>query len=327
MVSGRGIARLLWSTAVLLMIPVAGRAEQHGAEAVRPSIGTCHQPDFFFLNVEADPIEIRPGEIPRCRFSVMRYLPDEAYHPSSLDELATSLEPGVPVCLLIHGAFVSYESAVRDYPALYRQVVHAGGHRPVHFIAVHWPAEFNLLPCPCVKLNQLERRADAIGMCVARFLAMLPAENPVCLLGHSLGTRITAQALQALAYQMVPDPISAATGCRRRIRAVFTAATIDHHWLNPGERFDGAIGRVECMLNFTNLLDPALKAYPLNDPLLHHPLGQNGLICFDRWKLGDQAEKVRQRDVSVAVHCGHFVESYYAQPSVINRLIPYVYFD
>lgn len=326
MTHGRGTLCWFYSMAVLWITPNLGLAE-HAAEAIRPSIGTCHQPDFFFLGVEAVPKEIRSGEIPSCRYSVSRFLPDQAYHPSSLEELTASLKPGVPVCLMIHGAFVTYESAVQDYPALYRQVVHAGGHRPLHVIAVHWPAGFNLLPCPCVKLNQLERRTDAIGLCIARFLAMLPPENPVCLLGHSLGTRITAQALQALSYGTVPDPVSNATGCRRRIRVVFTAATIDHHWLNPGKRFDRAIDRAECLLNFTNVFDPALKAYPLNDPLLHYPLGQFGLNCFDRKKLGWQTEKITERDVSLAVGCSHFIEAYFAEPAVINGLIPYVYFD
>lgn len=328
MVFGRGVAYDLLALFVLTYcVQTTDAGQEVAVESVPASIGTCRQPDFFFLNVKADPIEIRPGQIPACRFSVSRYQPDGTYHPSSVEEMAASFRPGVPVCLQIHGAFVSLEWAARDAPDLYRQIVHAGDHRPLHVIVVHWPAEFNLLPCPCVKLNQLERRADAIGMCIARFLAMLPPENPVCLLGHSLGSRIVAVALQALSRGQIEDPVSPKTGRRRRIRVVFTAATIDHHWLNPGERLEHAIDRAECLLTFTNIFDPALKAYPLNDPLLHHPLSQFGLTCFDRKKLGWQAEKITERDASLAVGCGHFAERYYSKPAVMNWLIRYVYFD
>jgi hypothetical protein len=229
--------------------------------------------------------------------------------------------------LLTHGAFVSTELAAEKSPEHYSRIVHAGGNRPLHLIAIHWPSEVNLCPCPPVQLNEIARKADAVGLCLARFLAMIPADHPVCLLGHSLGCRASAVALQALSRGLVSDPVSPTTGDRRRIRVVFTAATIDHHWLNPGERLEHALNRAECLLNFTNLLDPALKAYPLTDPLLHHPLGQNGLSCFDRKKLGWQAEKVTERDVTCAVGAGHVIARYYSQPEVMCWMVPYVFFD
>jgi hypothetical protein len=209
----------------------------------------------------------------------------------------------------------------------YSRILHAGGNRPLHVIAIHWPSEINLCPCPPLKLLKLASRADAIGLCVARFMAMLPAENPVCLVSHSYGTRVVAVALQALSRGVVADPISAETGCRRRIRAVFTASTIDHHWLNPGERLDHALDRVECLLNFENLLDPALKAYPLTDVCFDHPLGQNGFNCIDRLKLGRKLDKVTERNVTMAVGCGHMMARYYTKPAVMNWMMPYIFFD
>lgn len=297
------------------------------AGEVSPSIGDCQRPDFFLLNVEAFPEEVEAGQMPGCRFSAFRYLPDRQYHPSTIDELIASLRPGVPICFFVHGAFVSWEFAARKSPDHYRHIVHGGGHRPLHFIAVHWPSETNLVPCPAASLNQMERRANAIGMCLARFLSQVPAENPVCMLGHSYGARVICVMLQALSRRHVVEPITAETGRRRRIRVVFTAGAIDHHRLNPGQELDHAIHRVECLLNFTNCLDPAMQAYAFTEPLLTQPLGHVGFTCLDRIKLGGQAEKITRRDVTLAVGCGHVADKYFSRPEVMTPMIPYIFFD
>lgn len=307
--------------------PICLAEEATPTDEVPASIGDCHRPDFFLLNIEACPDQVERGQFPGCRYSAFRYLPDRQYHNSSIEELIGSLRPGVPVCFFVHGAFVSWELAAEKSPDHYRNIVHRGGHRRMHFIAVHWPSELNLFPCPPASLNQIERRANAIGMCLARFLSRVPADNPVCFMGHSYGARVVCVMLQALSRGLVVEPVSPETGCRRRIRVVFTAASIDHHWLNPGKELEHAIDRVECLLNFTNCLDPAMQAYGLNEPCLNPPLGRFGLTWLDRKKLGWQAEKVTDRNITFAVRCGHMAERYFSHPDVMCPMIPYIYFD
>ncbi len=310
------------------LMPIAVSSAEILNEEVPASIGTCQHPDFFFLNVSACPVEITEGQAPRdCQFSASRYLRDRQYHPSSMEELLGSLRPGVPVCVLIHGAFVKTELAAQKSPDHYARILHAGGNRPLHLIAIHWRSDINICPYLPSKLNVLERRADAVGFCIARLLSMLPPEQPVCLLGHSYGSRVTAATLQFLSRGQVADPISETTNSRRRIRVVFTASTLDHHWLNPGQRFEHTLHRAECLINFRNRVDPAMTWYPFTDPLFHHTLGLSGFTWCDKKKIGWQAEKITDRSVTIAVGFGHMIERYYATPEVMNWMIGYIYFD
>ncbi|MCA9071533.1 MAG: hypothetical protein KDA84_21550 [Planctomycetaceae bacterium] len=294
---------------------------------VPASIGNCHQPDFYLLKIEGCPEGVEIGQMPGCRFSAYRYRPNRKYHETSVEELIASLRPNVPICFFVHGAFVSWDLAAEKSPDHYREIVHTSGHRPLHFIAVHWPSELNLLPCPPAALKQIEPRTNAIGMCLARFLTQVPADNPVCFMGHSYGARVISVMLQAYSRGTVPEPVSPTTGCRRRIRVVLTAASINHQLLNPGKELEHAIDRVECLLNFTNCFDPALQAYALTEPCLIPPLGRVGFTCFDRMKLGWQADKVKNRNVSLAVGCGHMAGRYFTRPEVMQPMIPYIYFD
>lgn len=230
------------------------------AAAVPASIGTCTQPDFFVLSIQPCPLETTFGQVPQGHFSAVRYCPDGTYRHASLEEVVDSLRPQVPVCFFTHGGFVSWEFTLEESPKHYASIVHMGGNRPLHFIAVSWPSDISIFPCPPVQLTHLERRAHATGHGLAQFLAMIPPENPVCLLGHSYGALVTSVALQAISRGVVADPVSSETGCRRRIRVVFNAAAIDHHWLNPGEKLEHAVDRVECMLVFTNYADRSLSS-------------------------------------------------------------------
>lgn len=308
--------------------PAMTMAEENPEVGAFPaSIGTCTQPDFFVLSIQPCPIETTFGQIPQGRFSAFRYCADGTYRHASLDEVIGSLRPAVPVCFFTHGGFVSWEFTLEESPKHYSSIVHMGGNRPLHFIAVSWPSEISIFPCPSVQLSHLERRAHATGQGLAQFLTMIPPENPVCLIGHSYGALVTSVALQAISRGVVADPVSSETGCRRRMRAVFNAAAMDHHWLNPGEKLEHAVDRVECMLVFTNCADPAMQGYSLTDPLLHHPLGQIGLTCIDRLKLGWQSKKIKEKDVTFLVGCRHFVVNYFSDPEVIQAKIPYIYFD
>jgi hypothetical protein len=67
-----------------------------------------------------------------------------------------------------------------------------------------------------------------------------------------------------------------------RLRAVLAAAAVDHHWLNPGKRYDRALCPLEALVNLRNRLDPALWIYPLRRPFGHLALSHSGFLLLRR---------------------------------------------
>ena len=59
-----------------------------------------------------------------------------------------------------------------------------------------------------------------------------------------------------------------------RVRGVLIAGASDHHWLDPGQRFDMALCRTESLLVLRNDHDIVLTFYPLRETLLEAQLGR-----------------------------------------------------
>lgn len=294
--------------------------------SVPASIGTRCAPDFFVVNSIPCP-QSSNGCQPNCRGVVYRYLPDGRYHPSHRETLIAALRPGVPVCVAVHGSFVKTSELYPQSIARYKRVVAAANDRPVHFVAAHWPSDPGLLIVPAIQVNELGRRAEFNGIYLAQFITRIPPENPVSLIGHSHGCRVVISALHLLAGGNVKGITVTDPYPTRRIRAVLTAAAIDQHWLNPGERYGCALNRVECLLNVRNRTDMVLKLYPLRDPLLHHALGQAGLRRRDFLRIGAQSQKIAELDVTHLVGTGHMISRYSPHPQILATAIPYLYFD
>ncbi len=296
------------------------------SDVVPAMIGTHDAPNFFVVNSIPCP-QKSDGSQPQCNGVVHRYLPDGRYHCSNRDELLASLRPGVPVCIAVHGFLVR----VKDlYPASierYKRTVQAGDDRPLHFISTHWPSDPGTLIFPAIALDRMGRAAEFNGFYIANLMNRIPPENPICLIGHSLGCRVIASALHLLGGGEVQGHRVHNMHPQRRIRVVFGAAAIDHHWLNPGERFGCAINRMESMLNIRNSTDIALKLYPLREPLLHHALGRDGFHDSDLESIGWQTAKIAQWDVSHLVGMNHMIAGYARHPQIRATSSRYVYFD
>lgn len=294
--------------------------------ASRTSIGTHRQPDFFVIDSRNCPQS--PGRcLPNCQHRVSRFLPDHRYHPSSRNELIASLQPGVPVCIVVHGSFVGAGSLYPETIKWYSRLLTSSNDRPLHFIGVHWPSFTGLILLPALQINALGRRAEFNGFYLAQFINEIPAGHPVCLIGHSHGCRVISSALHLLGAGTVRK-LSVQNVCpQRRIRVVFGAAAIDHHWLNPGERYGNALQCVESLLNIQNHQDGALALYPLREPHLDHAAGQVGFQQRDLRTMGPHAAKIRRFEVSRLVGIGHAIEWYARHPQIQTAYLPYVYFD
>lgn len=296
------------------------------ASQVTASVGTHCAPDFFVVDSTPCPQTFN-GCPPLCRGIVQRYLPDERYHVSDAETLIASIRPGVPVCIAIHGSFVRTGDLYPESVARYKRIVASANDRPLHFIAAHWPSDPGPLLLPSIQVNALGRRAEFNGIYVAQLINRIPPENPVALIGHSHGCRVVASALHLLGGGTV-NGIAVTDPCpNRRIRAVFTAAAIDHHWLNPGEKYGCAINRIECLLNVRNQNDLVLKLYPLREPLLHHAIGQSGFRHRDLVRIGSQSQKLAELDVTHLVGTSHMIAKYAVHPQIRAAVVPYLYFD
>jgi len=246
---------------------------------------------------------------------------------SSLAELAQSITPGVPVCISIHGSFVSQQDVINEEPLMNRWLETASGGHSFHQINFSWPSSYPILPTIKCDSTYLGRRAARNGWYLAEFIRYLPPECPICLVGHSHGCRLISSALHLMAGGSVQGkihPWSRVNG--RRIRVIFTAAAIKHDWLNPGERYGRALCSAECILNLRNRHDPALLVYPLRHPFSGKSLAISGFTDGDRRELQGWSTRVADYDVTHLIGCRHGWPRYLAQLQLAWSVRRYLFF-
>lgn len=272
-----------------------------------------------------------------CRFVCHRATDNCQLQPACLEEMLGSLIPGVPTCLFVHGSYTRIEDVAEDAELTFRWVRCASPQAPLNFIYFTWPSEGQctllpgnpfLTPAPCVDMAILGRRSELNGFYLADLVGALPLQSPVCLLGHSLGTRTIASALHLLGGGTVRDqarwnPVDSG----QRIRAVFAGAAIEHDWLNPGDRYGCALRRTECLLNLRNKKDIALFLFPLRHPFSSRALARAGFTRKDRCKLGEHNGQVSELDVTPWLKHHHSWPEYIRRPEVAAAIAPYVYFE
>ncbi|MEZ6126064.1 MAG: hypothetical protein R3C49_23295 [Planctomycetaceae bacterium] len=282
---------------------------------------------YWFVNTHHSPQDFDSGLLRFCP-GVLRYECGQGFRQASFEELLAGIEPGLPVCIMIHGSFVDTPSTCHESHMTWQWLRSAACGARMQMIYFHWPSYRPLTPLVPFDTNQLGRRAARNGFYVAELIHHLPPDCPVCLLGHSHGTRVISSAMHLMAGGAVQGychPFARVNG--RPIRAVFAGAAIDHHWYNPGQRYDRSLHSVQCVLNMTNCVDPALAVYPLRMPLLvRRSLGTHGLSNSDRRQLGPISNKVLDYDVTRAIGASHLWPYYFTNPGLAMLMRNYVYF-
>jgi hypothetical protein len=253
---------------------------------------------------------------------------------SSECEFRNWVTPGVPVCIMVHGSFVSADTVPTDSVNTVRWLRQAAPHLGIQMVFLSWPSDgiLTLTPgnpastaLPGVDVAILGRRAEFNGIRLARLVRMLPPECPVCLIGHSHGARMVASAVHLMGGGAI-DECQLSAGPMHRVRTVFAAAAMDHDWFNPGQRFDCGFKSTEYMLNLKAPKDWALAVYPLRKLFSSRPLGQTGFIASDRRRLGHWSARAQDLDVSQQIGMGHIWPKYYAHPEIACSIVPWVYF-
>lgn len=262
-----------------------------------------------------------PLDYYRCDRGSRRVAKDE-------NEFRRSIPAGVPVCIVVHGSFTDWDTVCADAAATQRWLRSAAPHLPVQIVLFSWPSEPTTVLLPPVDTGIMGTRAEFNGVYLSQLVQRIPSESPVSMIGHSHGARAISSALHLMGGGVVqgyryPNP----QAFPHRVRVVFMAGALDHHWLDPGERYCRALPRIDALLNVRNSQDWALAFYEWRRPFAGAAMGKDGLYNDDRRRLGEMNGKIREVDVTRLLGTDHLWPSYIRRPEIATAAVPYVYFE
>lgn len=257
--------------------------------------------------------EQKMGSDPWASIAVARFdgpgLPLHGTPPEALfDRMA-----GRKSVFLIHGYGYSFQSATEEAVDVRAQLEAAGGLPPeTLFIVFDWPSERELRDF-YADLNEKSKRTRIASYHLARVLQEMPAGAQICLFGQSDGGRLALCTMHLLSGALLPpifgEPSAQLSGGRPdlRLRCVSVNAAAGHHWLNPGQRLDGALPSCEALLNIYNPADAALAFFILGRFTgFRPPIGSVGLTSHDLKALGpDLSRRVEQINLHSRVGFSH----------------------
>lgn len=283
-------------------------------------------PGYWIVDTQSSPQDFDDSAPVFCP-NVTRYDDCVGFRRANMQELAGSLQPGVPVCILSHGSFVSWQDVQVESRETWKWIHHACPGRPIQIIYFSWPSDRPAFsPVIQLDVNRLGRRAGRNGFYMASLVQQIPSECPISLIGHSHGTRVIASALHLTAggsvdgYVLAPGPFP-----QHRLRAVFAASALDHKWLNRNERYGRALCAAECVLNLKNSCDPALLIYPLRHPFSCGALGFTGVKKRDRSQMGASHCKIQDLDLTEEIGVGHYWPNYFRRPWLARAIRNYLF--
>ena len=292
-----------------------------------PMIGSCDTPDYWVVS-SREAVQHRLKRREDWTLDVYHRQIGGQTVQSSLGAMTQHISPGVPVLICIHGSFVDAESNFRESAETYQWIRNAAPHLPLQVIFFSWPSDGPYTYVTPLDVAIRGERAEFNGFHVAQVVSALPASCPVSFLGHSHGCRVILSALHIAAGGSIQNLcFRYDMGAGRRYRAVLAAAAVDHNWLNPGERYDGSLRRCEALLTLINRDDIPIAVYPFHRPGAARALARVGLTERDRVRLGDQACKARELDVTSLVGSDHLWPAYFRCPRIATCIAPYVYFE
>lgn len=261
------------------------------------------------------------------QYQVYRFDGSNPGRESSMEEMLSFLQPSVPVSFMVHGSFLLWESVLNDSAQTNQWLRSAAPCQPMHLIFYTWPSNDGDY-LPHLKVNHLGRRSSLNGFYLADLISRISMDHPICLIGHSHGTRLVSAALHSMSGGIVDGrKLACAPLPQRRLRVVLAAAAIDHDWLNPDARYGLALCHVEVILNLRNRTDFPLMFYHFRRPISRRALAVTGVTDRDRNKLGEMSDKVDELDVTDRISYGHLWKHYYRDPSIAAAIRHYVFFD
>ncbi|MBT4867547.1 MAG: alpha/beta hydrolase [Planctomycetaceae bacterium] len=284
-------------------------------------------PDYWIISSR----RCAQSGIPRCNVTQLDYFRvTAAGRPtaSNFAEYKRQLDPKAPMCMVVHGSYSSWQSLVDESAIANRWLRTTAGNRPLRVAFYTWPSEAITTILPAIDVAILGRRASFNGFYLSQLIQQTPDGSQISFFAHSHGSRVVASALHLLdGGQLQSYQLRVPGRGNRSLRPIFVAAAIDHHWLNPGERFGRALNQIDNGLVFYNQNDLALTIYPLRRLFSHRPLGLVGFDRKDRRLQNRRMSKLAEVDVTPLVETGHFWVHYFNQPRIAAAMRPYLFFD
>ena len=287
----------------------------------------AYETGYWIVSTHASPQSFS-HECPVFRPCVLRTDCGHGTFRASFADMYRSLTPGVPVCINVHGSFVTWQDVYHQSQLTWKWLRYASCGQPAQLINLTWPSDCPIIsPTVNCDVTLLGRRAARNGWYLAELIRYIPPECPICLIGHSHGARLIASALHLMgggSVQGVCHPASRPHG--RRIRTVFAAAAIRHDSLNPGKRYGRAFCTTECLINLRNSRDIVLTLYPLRHPFAGRALGTTGFTRRDHRDLRGWSRRVYDYDVARWLGHRHMWPGYIRWPNLAILIRNYVYF-
>jgi len=233
-------------------------------------------------------------------------------------DLSQPASPEQILVVYIHGNRMS--SCDADYHGRYvYRLITSQIDDPVSIRYVIWSWPSAEIQGQMRDLRGKARRTELSGYCLGWFLAQLPEQQRVSLLGYSYGARIATGALHLLGGGQLSGrtlPETAAPGPQARV--VMFAAALHHNWLRPGGYHEMAWSHLDYMLNLFNSCDPVLKRYRFLYKGSHaQALGFVGMYTGD---LGPSRELIEQRNVCNVVRKSHSESGYFRSRRLLQRM-------
>jgi hypothetical protein len=233
---------------------------------------------------------------------------DQAFSQSDDQETAT--------VIYIHGNRMDSAGAESRGLAIYRELFGNQTEGKVRFVIWSWPSD--RIHGLAKDVRSKAARSDDESYLLARFLAQIPENRRVGLIGFSYGARIISGSLHLLGGGDVVGR-SIEPGKRATFRVVFWAAGVQNDWLLPENVHGKALPLGEKWLNVSNSCDSVLRRFDRVDPCDGSPgLGYTGLAGKDQLS-AELAARYEDWDVAHLVGNDHRSEPYFFNEEIIRR--------
>jgi len=314
-------------------VPVETVYEESAPPAYTPptsqisgEIGTAQAPNYWIVSSRCDVQHRRHLHLNDGELDVYQRTPDGQLLQGNMGSLQACLIPGVPVLVCIHGNWVTWQDECIESHAAYQWFRNACPQLPLQVIFFTWPSDREFTSLLPTHVSIRGKQAEFNGFHVARMMNCIPESCPVTLMGHSFGCRVILSTLHLAGGGDVQGMMFPGGMTSHRYRAVFAAAAVDHHWMNPGDRFGCALPRTECIVNLRNRRDLALAFYPLHRVFAGRALARSGLTRRDTRLLGAESQKVINLDVTAIQGHNHLWPGYFQSPEIGAAIASVIYY-
>ncbi len=263
-----------------------------------------------------------------CRLAYLHVGPDGCSRQFDESAFHSAMTPGVPVCVVVHGSYTTWDALVSDARPMARWIRSAANGQPLNIVFFTWPSEPLVPLLPQIDITVLGRRGAYNGIYLTQIMSQIPTQCPVSLFGHSHGARTVVSSMHLQSGGEVQGiRLACSPTNRHRVRIILVAAAIDDHWLNPGERYGLALCQTESLLHLRNREDIVLRFYPLRRPFSGPALATTGFSRRTMCLMGPQAGKIAEMDVTRMIGTGHLWHNYYRHPELAGAIAPWLYFS